>query len=372
MISQCNDTRASVTPGDKPDFLKMFVGDNGDNGKPAILIVSGIHGSEQLAVVSSIRMVKNYTERLEKERFYVNSAGEVKESHPEFLTGSITLLAGMNPYGMVAGTREFKEEPVVNPGLSDKPNLNRAFNVDQYQYRYTFGHAVNVIKNSIDNADIVIDVHNSPVIHNCVLIDNGPFAKNYVEFCKKFGIPFILREGPAGTIKSYAIAQGKVGFTVELSGMGDCPNQDELVSGQVAFLNTLVDAAMHVYGPNSKPVLCNATEMEEFQKSHFLFTDFMRTRIPFPPYCLATDVIYRGKFGFVEYGWNATKPNSTAYGEGAIIGVVHCVDGSEEQLAMPIGGYIVDFKEHANVAEPGKTLYTVQPVYPVDEVMKHG
>lgn len=370
--------RKFLDRSDKPGVFKMTVGHRDttkdSTGRPSILITSGVHGSEQLAVVSSLRMVREYKKQKEDSRQYLDSTAHLKEIDPYFDVGPITLMAGVNPYGLIAGTREFKDEPAAETGTpdKDKANLNRAFRAEDRSDRYTFEYAVEAIKAEIDFADIVIDVHNSPLIHNCVLIDNGPYARNYVEFCREFGLDFVIREGPADTIKAYAIGQGKVGLTVELAGMGECPYQDLIVAEQTDFIKKVVTATMSVYGPNAIGSHWKDSEKEEFYRHNFPFSGFMTKRQPFPPSCLAQEIVYRGKFGFVEYNANTANPNGLAVGAGGEIGTVHCIDGVDRKIAMSIDGMVVDFKDYANVAENGKHLFTVQPVKSVFEELKNG
>ena len=340
---------------------------------PTTLIVSGVHGPEQLAVLASLNMFREFKRRY-----------ELGEMH-----GDMKLLAGVNPFGLIHGTREFTEEPDRNdyglvppaPGAPKKPerihgepkgNLNRAFRTQPGVDRCTLTGTIDAIKAQIAHADIVIDIHNSPLCHNCVLIDNGPYAKAYVKFCHEQGLDFMVRNGPTETIKRYAIEQGRAGFTIELGGMGDCPGQGELLRKQNEFLCKLLKAIGNVrencaISPDYAGVrkTCGGTCYWEYK-------DFFKQSTPFTTNAMCQEIYHYGKYGFVEYTASATDIASEPVKAGDEIGTIYCVDGTQEKIVAPVDGLVCDFKEHTNVAVPNKELYYIQPVEAALKELKNG
>ena len=364
--------------GAYPAFISDYAGNpdyRSPSGErfPSTLIVSGVHGPEQLAVIASLNMFRTFKSRHER--------GDMH--------GDMKILAGVNPYGLIHGTREFTEEPDRNdyglvppaPGATKKPeriygdpkgNLNRAFRTQPGDERCTLTGTIDEVKAHIAHADIVIDIHNSPLCHNCVLIDNGPYAKAYVKFCHEQGLDFMVRNGPTDTIKRYAIEQGRVGFTIELGGMGDCPGQGDLLSKQNEFLCKLLDAIGRVrencaIGPDHAGVreTCDGTHFWEYK-------DFFKQSTPFTTNAMCQSIYHYGKYGFVEYTSDATDIASEPVEAGTVLGTIYCVDGTQEKIVAPIGGLVCDFKEHTNVAVPNKELYCIQPVEAALKELKNG
>lgn len=180
-----------------------------------ILLIAGTHGNEQAAVYASSKAAMEY-----------NAGNHISE-----LKFKIFNIPALN-----SNTREIPEQP--------KPtrDLNRAFPDDGTDDISMVGIAASIKTMIHDWADVVIDVHNSPACDNAILVDNGPYAKQYVRFADKHSINFILRESSASTIKRYAINNGKVGFTVEMGGMGYGPMFNAVISNQTEFVRRLLKA----------------------------------------------------------------------------------------------------------------------------------
>ena len=341
---------------------------------PSTLVVSGVHGPEQLAVLASLDMFRTFKDRHESGNMH----------------GHMQILAGVNPYGLIHGTREFMEEPDRNdyglvppaPGAPKKPerihgdpkgNLNRAFRTQPNSVSCTLTGTIYDVKSHISHADIVIDIHNSPLCHNCVLIDNGPYAKAYVKFCHEQGLDFMVRNGPTDTIKRYAIEQGRVGFTIELGGMGDCPGQGDLLRKQTEFLHKLLDAISHIRKNcaitpnyyNGERKTCGGEYFWEYE-------DFFNQSTPFTTNAMCQEIYHYGKYGFIEYTSDATDIASRPVEAGTELGTIYCIDGTQEKIVAPIAGLVCDFKEHTNVAVPNKELYYIQPVEAALRELKNG
>ena len=175
---------------------------------PKILIISGTHGNESNAIQDVYDLKLRYAGCRDME---------------------LTFHQAWNKTGLKYGEREFQEEDCELP-----KDLNRAFISG---YPETKEDLIEELKDEIEKNDVVIDVHNSPVVTNCVVINNGPWAKHYIDFCKEYKLAFIVIESDTDTIKKYAIDNHKVGFTVELGDMGFSDKKDG-----IEFLSKLLQA----------------------------------------------------------------------------------------------------------------------------------
>lgn len=173
-----------------------------------VLVISGTHGNETNAVQDVYDLERRYEDQ------------DIRD---------VMFCQAWNLAALDAGTREF-----VSYSNELPDDLNRAFpttqNVDKEDLIY-------VLKGIIDKADIIIDVHNSELLKNCVVINNDSRAQNYVNFCKGNDIPFIVIESTTNTIKRFALDNDKIGFTVEIGDM----NFSDSIEG-VDFLDKLIKA----------------------------------------------------------------------------------------------------------------------------------
>lgn len=173
-----------------------------------VLVISGTHGNETNAVQDVYDLKLRYEDQ------------DIRD---------VMFYQAWNLAALDAGTREF-----VSYSNELPDDLNRAFpttqNVDKEDLVY-------VLKGLIDKADIVIDVHNSELLKNCVVINNDSRAQNYVNFCKENDIPFIVIESTTNTIKRFALDNDKIGFTVEIGDMNFSDSNEG-----VDFLDKLIKA----------------------------------------------------------------------------------------------------------------------------------
>lgn len=282
-----------------------------------ILMVSGIHGNEQLAVLSSY------------EAFF-------RIKNENLINGDLTLYMGANAPGLVDGTREYPEwkDPTAIP---EDRNLNRAFSIRKKADDMELARSK--VMALEDAATIILDVHNSPSIHNCVLIDNGPYAKAYVKWCIENDIAYILRDGPEGTLKSRAIKQGDLGFTVELGGMGDCMLENSIMTSQIEFLVKLIVALSKVEA----------------------LSDFKQPDQPFPPIAKMQAFTWHGPYGFIEYIADVTQPDHKMFDAGTEIGRMMTEDENWHQIFLPQRAWVCALGNQSNVAAEGSEIFYYQP-----------
>lgn len=109
-------------------------------------------------------------------------------------------------------------------------------------------HASEIDLKNVFDYDVVMDVHCSPNLCNCVVIDNNRYAANYIKFCNENDIPYALVDAN-DTIKNAVIRNTSLhvmsgahtaAFTVELNGMGITSNV--IYDNNVRFLNKLIEA----------------------------------------------------------------------------------------------------------------------------------
>lgn len=282
-----------------------------------ILMVSGVHGNEQIAVLASYEAYfRIKTEKL--------------------INGELTLYMGANTPGLVAGTREYPEwkDPT---DLPEDRNLNRAFSIAKKSDDMEMARSkVMCLANS---KDIVLDVHNSPSIHNCVLIDNGPYAKAYVNWCTENNIAYVLRDGPDGTLKSRTIQQGNVGFTVELGGMGDCMLEGAIQCSQVDFLVRLIVA------------LSKVEDLGIFKQVDQMF----------PPIAKMQAFVWHGPYGFIEYIGEVTEPDHPMFPSKTEVGRVLTEDGKWHEIYLPQKAWVCCLGNQSHIAAEGSEIFYYQP-----------
>lgn len=173
-----------------------------------ILVISGTHGNETNAV---------------------QDVYDLKLKYEEQNIHDIVFCQAWNTAALNAGTREFVKHSNELPD-----DMNRAFPIVQFIDKEK---SISALKDLIEWSDIVIDVHNSEFLKNCVVINNDCRAQNYVDFCIYNDIPFIVIESTTDTIKRFALNEDKIGFTVEIGDMNFSDSNDG-----VDFLDKLIKA----------------------------------------------------------------------------------------------------------------------------------
>lgn len=173
-----------------------------------VLVISGTHGNETNAVQDVYDLKLRY---------------ENQNIH------DIIFCQAWNIAALDAGTREFVKSANELPD-----DMNRAFPTAQTMDKEK---SIGAVKDLIEYVDVVIDVHNSELLKNCVVINNDFRAQNYVNFCKRNDIPFIVIESTTDTIKRFALNKDKIGFTVEIGDMNFSDSNEG-----VDFLDKLIKA----------------------------------------------------------------------------------------------------------------------------------
>jgi len=178
-----------------------------------ILLISGTHGNEQAAVYAASHALLKYKMK-------------DHESEVEYLT--------LNIPGLNQNTREMPKPK------AQTMDFNRAFGCEP---EYDIDDMTKALKKRINEwSTAVVDVHNSPACDNAILVSNDKFAPAYIRFAIKHGIHYMLRESAANTIKRYAVYSGRIGFTVEMGGMGFAPGFKDTIEKQTDFVYKLLDA----------------------------------------------------------------------------------------------------------------------------------
>lgn len=270
----------------------------GHNSGPNVLIISGIHGDESHAVAAVLKAATAISKVATDPVSPFNKAS------------SFTFLHGVNDYGLMKHTRknEFKKE---DPNGDEREcDLNRLFK-PEYE---TAAQVKDILASAIGDADIVIDVHNSPSCKDCFLVDYDSNAEKILSMTSKTSIVPLLRTAnvEAGTVKAKALAEGKLGFTVELRGM----HTQGVDVNQSAFL--LIDFISAIICGRDTPVkACSNLE------------DFLST------------VIKPRITGIVT--WKRATPFFKKYSKGEVICLVESFDGKETQeIKAPFAGYVYD------------------------------
>ena len=176
-----------------------------------LLIIGGTHGNESNAV----KMVSEFLRKLNpknKESWWKNT-----------YFNKLTVINALNKTGLEYNKREF-----VQKEKAETNDLNRYFNLNNYP---TKEDIMGELENTIKEADVVVDVHNTPNVLPCISIALNKNAGAYIDWAIRSKTQFILMNDTP-TIKRHAdIDLGKIAFTYEFSGMGldtrSNPNQLE-------------------------------------------------------------------------------------------------------------------------------------------------
>lgn len=172
-------------------LIKKF--DINKNSQNKVLIISSVHGDEQTPL-RTIYLLNDYITKEKENGIFPN-------------VGKITTVIGVNHTGLKNVQRNLVPD-------NHKGDLNRMFN-DDYDF-----DTYKELKQLIDEHNIVIDVHSSPRVNEFVLIDIDGYTDFVIKWMKKSNVDYACRYAVSnGTIKKYCFNNGKVGVTVELTGL---------------------------------------------------------------------------------------------------------------------------------------------------------
>ena len=279
-----------------------------------ILLISGTHGNEQAAVYAASHALLKF---------------KMKDHHSE--VKYVTL----NIPGLNQNTREMPK-PKAPP-----MDFNRAFGCEP---GYDIDDMTKALKERIyDWATAVVDVHNSPACDNAILVSNDKFAPAYIRFAMKHGMHYMLRESAEDTIKRYAIYSGRIGFTVEMGGMGFAPGFKDTIAKQTDFVYKLLDA-LDDEPPASFLSLSSDRHIPQQYNMFTLHAHYQGiVRYQFAP----GDSIKKGETVF-----EILNPNTT---------------GILEEITAPCDCILADCEDRL-WSTPGLEVCSVQPIIPVEAV----
>lgn len=275
-----------------------------------ITLSSGVHGNEQCAVLST---------RIATAYFNNDTALFVRNIGP------------LNRRGLRDCVREVTGDP------EPTNDLNRKFAPASTEKLDDVNGITKYVKNMIKDADIVIDVHNSPACANTVLISNNGFADRYVEHCNKHGIPFILWESNTDTIKKYAQSELKVGITIELGGMGGMMHLSKIIEEQWRFIVKVVESFREE----------DSSSLQRFYGLRDVY---------FYPADKMWQPVYAHSEGILDYLYDV----GAEVKKGDVIATVRG-DSKDIDVVSPCNGWIAEIHDNLWV-QPGDEFCHVQPI----------
>lgn len=148
--------------------------------KLKVLLIAGIHGNEERTILIADELLKKYPNLQDNFDFTI-----------------VNLDSG------------FKQRDV-------QFNLNR---IDQVELLKTINTKIQTIISSIKNYDIVLDLHNSEICSNKLLVSYQTNLPDWFVYNKKYLNDVIWRKSDFVSISEYARQCGKISFTVEFGGM---------------------------------------------------------------------------------------------------------------------------------------------------------
>jgi predicted deacylase len=194
-----------------------------------ILLLGGVHGNELTPIFALAHLV------------------HVKE-YSEVDFNKLTVINPVNLSGLENHVREMKDTPTtdLNRMLVEKDDTN----------------VIELLKDHIDNNDVIIDVHSSPDCADFVLIDVDEYANSLKDLCDVAEVVAAYRYSSNNTIKRYCLDKGKVGITIELNGM-DKINFDSAYNG-IEIINKLIKKLKDISLIKERPTVTPMIEV----KSH--------------------------------------------------------------------------------------------------------
>ena len=209
-------------------------------GDKKILIIAGVHGDEITAVSSVFGMIKGCCFTEFRRRYK-----------------TLTFIPNVNIDAIKKGERSFENKP--------NEDLNRAFKKDDFDCK-------KFLKPFLDYSDVVIDIHNSPQVDTCMLIDYGRHQEA-ASICFDASVSYIIRPFEGNTIKKWCIDNSKLAVTVEASGMNYVKEASELEIYRIVeqFLSSYLSGNVDYEEYKFEPSMEIKANKEGFYKPFFKF-----------------------------------------------------------------------------------------------------
>ena len=185
-------------------------------------IIAGVHGNE-MGTISMANMLNESFKNKTRKGFPGNNISQ------------LTILPCANYAGM---TQNCRDVPIPNTNMND---LNRGW-IDENPNNNA---AVREnIKNVIDNSDIIIDMHCSPIIRSTFLLDSDQnHLFDILKWCDSCNINCCVRDCTNVTIKKYVsnYCENKICLTWEQNGMtGSNESQTTLAEYLEKFIDEII------------------------------------------------------------------------------------------------------------------------------------
>jgi predicted deacylase len=169
----------------------------GSRDGPHVALIAGIHGCEYSSIAAVIRFMN-----------------ELETSE---LAGSITAVP-------VVSMESFRQRsPFVVP--EDGKNLNRCF-PGTYDGTYTDALARSIFDELIAPADVLIDLHGGDLVEArepFAIYDASPVEERARELAVAFGLPYVVREDPAGGLAGMTCTTAaQAGIPAVIAEAGGC------------------------------------------------------------------------------------------------------------------------------------------------------
>jgi predicted deacylase len=221
----------------------------GERDGPHVTLMAGIHGCEYSSIAAVVRFMT-----------------ELETSE---LAGSITAVP-------VVSMESFRQRsPFVVP--QDGKNLNRCF-PGTYDGTYTEALARSIFDTLIAPADILVDLHGGDLVEALepfAIYDASPVEERARALAVAFGLPFVVREEPAGGLAGMTCsAAAEAGTPAIIAEAGGCGQLDPvavelLVEGTRNVLRSLEMLPEPVHPPRSDQRLVGAFDWLRCRRAGF-------------------------------------------------------------------------------------------------------
>jgi predicted deacylase len=221
----------------------------GEGDGPHVTLMAGIHGCEYSSIAAVVRFMT-----------------ELETSE---LAGSITAVP-------VVSMESFRQRsPFVVP--QDGKNLNRCF-PGTYDGTYTEALARSIFDTLIAPADILVDLHGGDLVEALepfAIYDASPVEERARALAVAFGLPFVVREEPAGGLAGMTCsAAAEAGTPAIIAEAGGCGQLDPvavelLVEGTRNVLRSLEMLPGPVHPPRSDQRLVGAFDWLRCRRAGF-------------------------------------------------------------------------------------------------------